>query len=278
MNDSPATESAAIETATRVLGMSGTAWIVVAVVAGTLGLWLLLPPAGTKRRLAGMVLMITALCVLGVSQISPLSSPQTPLSSPQTPLSGRVSEAMFAVLAGLVVVSAISTITFRNPVYCAIWFAITLLGIAGLLLVDGAQFLGVATVVVYAGAILVMFLFVLMLANPSGRAAYDRLSWEPWIAAPVGVLLVAIVSLSFNGAFKEPSSLPPPPTTDALTDGVLAEQHVANLGNHLFSEYLIGIEIAGTLLLVALVAAAAIVARVPDETTTQPTESTGAAP
>jgi NADH:ubiquinone oxidoreductase subunit 6 (subunit J) len=48
------------------------------------------------------------------------------------------------------------------------------------------------------------------------------------------------------------------------------------LGNHLFSEYLIGVEIAGTLLLVALVAAAAIVARVPDEAATRPNESKGA--
>jgi NADH-quinone oxidoreductase subunit J len=268
MNDLPTTDTAAtaVDTATHVLGVSNTAWIAAAVVAGTLGLWLLLPPAGTKRRLAGMVLMIAALSVLGVSQISPLG--------------GWANEAMFAVLAGLTVVSAISTITFRNPVYCAIWFAITLLGIAGLFLVDGAQFLGVATVVVYAGAILVMFLFVLMLANPSGRAAYDRLSWEPWIAAPVGVLLVAIVLLSLNGAFAggEGQTELAVASAEALAEGVLNEQHVAQLGNHLFSEYLIGVEIAGTLLLVALVAAAAIVARVPDEATPQPNRSTGAAP
>jgi NADH-quinone oxidoreductase subunit J len=264
MNESPATEGAAIETATRVLGMSDTAWIVGAVVAGTLGLWLLLPPAGVKRRLSGMFLMVAALSVIGVSQISPLG--------------GWADDAMFALLAGLTVVSAISTITFRNPVYCAIWFAITLLGIAGLFLVDGAQFLGVATIVVYAGAILVMFLFVLMLANPSGRAAYDRLSWEPWIAAPVGVLLVAIVSLSLNGAFADGEGQTDliVASPEALAEGVLNEQHVAQLGNHLFSEYLIGVEIAGTLLLVALVAAAAIVARVPDEAATRPNESKGA--
>ncbi len=48
-----------------------------------------------------------------------------------------------------------------------------------LFLYDGAQFLGVATIVVYAGAILVTFLFVLMLAQPEGQAAYDRVSWAP---------------------------------------------------------------------------------------------------
>lgn len=243
--------------------MTGATWIAVAVVTGTLGLWLLLPPAGLKRRLCGMVLMVAALCVLGVAQLSPLGD--------------AVSDAMFAVLTGLVVVSAISTITFRNPVYCAIWFAITLLGIAGLFLVDGAQFLGVATVVVYAGAILVMFLFVLMLANPSGRAAYDRLSWEPWIAAPVGVVLVAIVSLNLGSVFAmgEEKAALPIATVEQLENGVLADEHVARLGNHLFGEYLIGVEIAGTLLLVALVGAAAIVANVPREPNKLPAQAKG---
>ena len=54
----------------------------------------------------------------------------------------------------------------------------SLLGTAGLFLFQGAQFLGVATIVVYAGAILVTFLFVLMLAQPEGHAFYDRVSWE----------------------------------------------------------------------------------------------------
>ena len=72
------------------------------------------------------------------------------------------------MLAGVTVIAAAGAVTFRSPVYCAIWFALTLLGTAGLFLLQGAQFLGVATVVVYAGAILVTFLFVLMLAQPAG--------------------------------------------------------------------------------------------------------------
>jgi hypothetical protein len=71
-------------------------------------------------------------------------------------------------------------------VYAAIWFALALAGVAGVLLVLGAQFLGVATIVVYAGAILVMFLFVLMLAQPAGLAPYDRVSSEPLLSALAG--------------------------------------------------------------------------------------------
>ena len=73
--------------------------------------------------------------------------------------------------------------------YCAVWFALSLLGTAGLFLFQGAQFLGVATIVVYAGAILVTFLFVLMLAQPTGRAYYDRLCWEPLVSAVTGAVL-----------------------------------------------------------------------------------------
>ncbi len=59
---------------------------------------------------------------------------------------------MFWVLAGVTLMSAGATITFRSPVYCAVWFALSLLGTAGLFLVQGAQFLAVATIVVYAGS------------------------------------------------------------------------------------------------------------------------------
>ena len=68
-------------------------------------------------------------------------------------------------------------IASQSPVYSAIWFAMSLLGTAGLFFFNGAQFLGVATIVVYAGAIVVTFLFVIMLAQPEGHADYDRISW-----------------------------------------------------------------------------------------------------
>ena len=84
---------------------------------------------------------------------------------------------VFWMLAGITVCAATATITSRSPVYSAIWFALMLLGVGGLFMINGAQFLGVATVAVYAGAIVVTFLFVLMLAEPQGHSFYDRISW-----------------------------------------------------------------------------------------------------
>src|SRR6185369_10879506 len=95
-----------------------------------------------------------------------------------SPLLGKWTEqAVFWLLALIAVAAAVAMITSRAPVYSAIWFAVSLLGVAGLLFQGGAQFLSVATVVVYAGAIVVTFLFVIMLAQPEGHSSYDRLSW-----------------------------------------------------------------------------------------------------
>lgn len=168
----------------------------------------------------------------------------------------------FYLVAGITVLSAGATVTLRNPVYSAIWFAMTLLGTAGIFLILGAQFLGVATIVVYAGAILVTLLFVLMLAQPRGTAYYDRLSWEAWLSATSGALAVALFTLCLTGTFLSAAgeSLAPLATPSEQTATVLADQHMAHLGAELFTQHLVAIEVAGTLLLVALVGTVAIVA------------------
>ena len=125
------------------------------------------------------------------------------------------------VLAAVTVVSAAAAVTFRNPLYCAIWFGQSLLGTAGLFFFTGAQFLAVATVVVYAGAILVTFLFVLMLAQPEGKAPYDRVSWEALISAVTGMVIVGVLSMTIGGVFSPSAAAAQPlvpPTAEALAD------------------------------------------------------------
>lgn len=209
------------------------------------GLWLMLPPGLARGWMLGAFLASIGLTLL-VSQLPGLG--------------GWVADGLFYTLAGITVVSAATTITLRNPVYAAIWFGMTLLGTAGLFLFQGAQFLAVATIVVYAGAILVTFLFVLMLAQPQGRAPYDRMSWESLISATTGSVIVAVLTMTVTSALADPQRLPVPPATPADRQAnVLAEEHVARLGNALFGRHLIAVEVAGTLLLVALVGAAVIV-------------------
>ena len=186
-------------------------------------------------------------------------------------------EAVFLTVALVAVVSAVATVVSRSPVYAAIWFAMALAGVAGVLLVLGGQFLGVATIVVYAGAILVMFLFVLMLAQPAGLAPYDRVSNEPLLAAVAGGVLLGILSLSIGRLTAEPPACclasatkaalmadagdAPAADQSAIGVDVLAHDHVARLGAELFGRHLVAVEVAGVLLLVALVGAIAIVSR-----------------
>ena len=71
------------------------------------------------------------------------------------------------------------TITSRNPIYSALWFAMVVIATAGLFLLAGASFLAAGTIIVYAGAIIVTFLFVIMLAQMEGKAIYDRAARAP---------------------------------------------------------------------------------------------------
>lgn len=191
-------------------------------------------------------------------------------------------DAVFLTVAGIAVVSGLATIVTRSPVYSAIWFAMALAGVSGVLLVLGAQFLGVATIVVYAGAILVMFLFVLMLAQPSGMAPYDRVSNEPMLAAAAGAVLLGLLTLSIGrlSAAEPPACCRMPSRVQAAAAATGAAEgsgssitpagvdggkddgnEVARLGAELFGRHLFAVEVAGVLLLVALVGAIAVVSR-----------------
>jgi NADH-quinone oxidoreductase subunit J len=224
-------------------------------------------------------------------------------------LGGLGEEAVFLVVSLVAVISAAATIVSRSPVYAAIWFALSLAGVAGVLLVLGAQFLGVATIVVYAGAILVMFLFVLMLAQPAGLAPYDRVSNEPFLSALAGAVLLGVLSLSIGRLSAGPASCCEPPTratatpltaTPSAAAGVaapaagdtpaapattpvatvvdpLAANHVARLGGELFGRHLVAVEAAGVLLLVALIGAIAIVSRGEAAHAAEATTATGSA-
>jgi NADH-quinone oxidoreductase subunit J len=224
-----------------------------ATVLAAVSMWLMLPrgalmDGGRGVRLIGALLGVIALGLFG-SQIPDVGD--------------WLTSGLFWVLGGVTVVSAAAAMTFRNPVYCAVWFGLMLLGTAGLFFFQGAQFLGVATIVVYAGAILVTLLFVLMLANPQGHTHYDRNSWEAPLAATAGMVMVGVLTLTIGRSFTAEtpqSALKQAGLREGATPGVMSEQHVAGLGATLFSNHLIAVEVAGTLLLVALVGAMAIVA------------------
>jgi len=227
--------------------MSPTMWIYpLATLVAALGLWLMLPRGRAGGRAAGAVLGAAALG-MWVSR---------------WPMVGDwAANSVFFILAGVTLVAAVGTVTFRSPVYCAVWFGLALLGTAGLLLVIGAEFLAVATIVVYAGAILVTFLFLLLMADPEGRSPSDRRSWEALMSAATAAVIAGILSMALSSTLLYTAGHPLPIAVhgpEALSQDVLDPQHVARLGGELFSRHLVAVEVAGVVLLAALVGAAVI--------------------
>src|SRR5262245_19108389 len=223
-----------------------------ALLLGAIGVWMLLPTRLRHGRLLGSLLVALAAALFAFD----------------LPLLGNwTSQSVFWLLSAVTLGGAIATIVSRSPVYSAIWFALSLLGTAGLFLFQGAQFLAGATIVVYAGAIVVTFLFVIMLAQPEGHSPYDRLTWGglPKILGVVTAgLLVGVLTFMLGQAKREiaqPAAMTaaaPSSTDRGESSGINSSLHAANLGRHLFSRHLISVEVAGTLLLVALVGAVAI--------------------
>lgn len=123
----------------------------------------------------------------------------------------------------------------------------------GLLVLMQAEFLAAALVIIYAGAILVTYVFVIMLAQQNIRAPYDAQSRDPLLGCVAGFVLLAVIAAAlFNGSTQ--------PSVSALAD----PGSTLNVGTRLLTKYVVAIQIAGVLLLAALVGAIAIARRKAD--------------
>ncbi len=118
-------------------------------------------------------------------------------------------QVLFYAFAGVAVAAGALLITQKNPVYAALSFALVVLSTCGLFLLQAAPFLMAATIIVYAGAIVVTFLFVIMLAQQEGITAADQRSREPFLASLAGFVLIAAIVcvLQKNYSTRELDSL-----------------------------------------------------------------------
>jgi NADH-quinone oxidoreductase subunit J len=154
----------------------------------------------------------------------------------------------FYIFAAMVLGGGILTITRRNAVHSAISLIVSLLGVAGLYLLQQAEFLFAVQIVLYVGGIMVLFLFVIMLVNLD-QAAKERQFSKAWMVALAAVLAVGaeIGYFLYRGrdAFHiaEGAAVAPP---SALGNTEM-------IADTLFSQYLLPFEIASILLLVAVV-------------------------
>lgn len=238
--------------------------LLVPLVLGGLTIGFLLPRDRVSNRGLAAVLGAAALVLLG-----------SKFPAADSEVARRI---LFWLFGGGAIVSAVLMITQRNPVYSALWFAVTTLSVCGLFVLNAAQFLAAATVIVYAGAIVVTFLFVIMLAQQVDGAPYDRRSYQPELATVGGCLLLGgllftLQSWSQPGPEAAGRFLPPPSHMVAhrlsqpqpLPDSPILGKHdlgtLQGVGRSLFGDYLYAVELAGTVLLIATIGTIALAPR-----------------
>lgn len=157
-------------------------------------------------------------------------------------------------LFGLVaIVSALAFVTRKSPVTAAMWLVSTMFSLAAMYVMLDAPFIGAMQVLVYAGAIMVVFLFVIMLLNlghPS-EIADARGIWWKLAAGFLGLALLAQVFALTKARIPEALALP----ENAMADQITRTGAIAPLAGPLFHEYLLAFEVTSVLLLAAVVGA-----------------------
>lgn len=159
----------------------------------------------------------------------------------------------FYYLAGVIILTALLVVALRNPVYSALSLLVMFFHVAGLYVTLHAEFLAAVQVIVYAGAILVLYLFVVMLLNVKRE---DRYHPQLPIGAFLGVVIITeVLLLALQGRESDTPTLPPP--------GSLGEAmgNTETIGDVLYTTYLFPFEVASLILLVAMIGAIVLAKR-----------------
>jgi len=268
-----------------------------ATVCGAAALYLLMPKPGRDLRILGGLLGAAVLGGLWLVLLPLYLVKGGPLGgggavSLHTGFDGAQLPFYYAFSA-VGIVSAVRVITHTRPVYAALWFVMVVIASAGLMLTLAAEFMALAMVIIYGGAILVTYMFVIMLATPPQAENedaltpdYDRYAAEPLWAAVAGFLLLAVIlsvafmpmapnqaarladdavlqASTFAGRatvdelkFGTPTGFTP--AVDAGPDATASIRNVEHVGLDLFRSHPLAIELAGIILLLALIGAVVI--------------------
>jgi NADH-quinone oxidoreductase subunit J len=229
--------------------------LMLCVVAG-IGTLLLLPALpGTRQasvRTLGGVMLAAGLLILAAMAIHATAGQPTPGVGPY-----------FWIFSAIAVIGAVRVVTHPRPVYSALYFVLTVFASAGLFILLSADFLAAALILIYAGAILVTYVFVIMLAAQAtgskesgalaGLADYDLSSREPLIAVCAGFTLMGVMTFLI---FDKGRGLIAAGTPEDMPFG-----GTQALGDYLFRHQLVNIELAGLILTLAMIGAIVIARR-----------------
>jgi NADH-quinone oxidoreductase subunit J len=161
----------------------------------------------------------------------------------------------FYLFAAVLLFASLQVITARNPVHAVLYLMLAFSQAAGVWLILKAEFLGLTLVLVYLGAVMVLFLFVVMMLD----VRIDAVRKGFWVHVPLALMLGGLVAAEltavvWTGFVSMPAQLP-------ANGGALAQSNTHQLGVLLYTEYLYPIQAAAVILLVAMIAAIALTLR-----------------
>jgi NADH-quinone oxidoreductase subunit J len=164
-----------------------------------------------------------------------------------------LAQLFFLYFAGIIVLTAVLVVAMKNPIYSALSLLIMFFHVAGLYVTLHAEFLAAVQIIVYAGAILVLYLFVVMLLNVRRE---DRYHSQAPAGAFLGLaILTEVVLLFFQQHYAAPPPGQPGPPDGTVQPALEAVGNTETIGEVLYSIYLFPFEVASLILLVAMIGA-----------------------
>jgi NADH-quinone oxidoreductase subunit J len=154
----------------------------------------------------------------------------------------------FYLFATLTIASAVAVIFARNPVHSVLWLIMAFFNAAGLMLILGAEFIAMLLVIVYVGAVAVLFLFIVMMLNIDFAALRSGFTRNLPFGLIVAIVLLAEIVLAVS-AWKAG------PVTGGAQPAAATQPNIEAIGELLYSRFLFPFEIAGLILLVAMIGA-----------------------
>jgi NADH-quinone oxidoreductase subunit J len=174
--------------------------------------------------------------------------------------------AVFLVAAAMILLGGLGVITRSHPVHAALSLVLTLFGVAVLFVAQHAHFLAAVQVIVYAGAIVVLFLFVIMLLGVDRveDVCTEPIAVQRWLAGIVGIGLLGLLAAAIVSSRDAVVTRGPgiaEPGSDPVT-AQYGDENVQAVARSLFSDYVVAFEVTGVLLVVAVVGTVVLTRRV----------------
>ena len=157
--------------------------------------------------------------------------------------------ALFYILSAILVIAALRVVTARNPVHAVLFLVLAFFNASGLWLLLQAEFLAIALIVVYVGAVMVLFLFVVMMLDINLERLRQGFWGNLWLGGPIAVLMVVEMVAVLSARSFGTEAMPVPAAPAAGYSNTKA------LGVAIYTDYVYPFELASVILLVALIAA-----------------------